>query len=144
MNKSNLSKCTAALSELYPLCRQIVYDAFDKQEQRLTRTQQIILITMVNYDVMSMSELARCICTSNEQATRAVSQLVDGGFIMREQNRNNRRIINISLTDAAKDYLKMVDKTLKENLSGKLESISDEESKRLIDGLSAMIYLLRA
>jgi DNA-binding MarR family transcriptional regulator len=144
MNKTNLSKCTAVLNELYPLCRQIVYESFDKQEKKITRTQQIILITMVTTDVMSMSELARSICTSNEQATRAVAQLVDMNFIKREQNRSNRRIINISLTDEAKDYLKLVDKVLKAELMAKLEIVSDEEAKQLIESLSMVAKLLKA
>ena len=52
-----------------------------------------------------MSELARSINTSNEQATRAISQLVDIGFVTRSQNEQNHRIVNIDLTEKAEKYI---------------------------------------
>lgn len=83
----------------------MVHESFDCQEVRLTRTQQIILLTLANADVLSMSMLAKRINTSNEQATRAVSQLIEMGFMERFQNETNHRIVNIKLTSKGKDYL---------------------------------------
>lgn len=87
------------------MLRRAIFEAFDKQDTKLTRTQQIILVTMAGSDSLSMSELARSINTSNEQATRAISQLVDIGFVTRSQNEQNHRIVNIDLTEKAEKYI---------------------------------------
>lgn len=96
---------TTALFKVFPLLRRAIFEAFDKQNTKLTRTQQIILVTMAGSDSLSMSELARSINTSNEQATRAISQLVDSGFVTRSQNEQNHRIVNIDLTEKAEKYI---------------------------------------
>ena len=96
---------TTALFKVFPLLRRAIFEAFDKQNTKLTRTQQIILVTMAGSDSLSMSELARSINTSNEQATRAISQLVDIGFVTRSQNEQNHRIVNIDLTEKAEKYI---------------------------------------
>ncbi|MBP3272548.1 MAG: MarR family transcriptional regulator [Ruminococcus sp.] len=96
---------TTALFKVFPLLRRAIFEAFDKQDTKLTRTQQIILVTMAGSDSLSMSELARSINTSNEQATRAISQLVDIGFVTRSQNEQNHRIVNIDLTEKAEKYI---------------------------------------
>ncbi len=99
---------TSAIFKLYSSMRRIVYLAFDRQEIKITRTQQIILVTLYHGGSLSMSGLARSVRTSNEQATRAIAQLVNMGFVERVQNEVNRRIINIYLTPAAEKYIKQV------------------------------------
>ena len=98
MNEKARKESIDAMFELYPRGRKLIYKAFDKLEDDLTRTQQIILLALAVKDNLSMSQLAGKICTSNEQATRAVTQLVDKGLVNRMQNKTNRRVVNISLT----------------------------------------------
>lgn len=107
------------LFAIYPVLRRAVYEAFDKQDSKITRTQQIILVTMSDGATLSMSELARKIDTSNEQATRAVTQLVSLGYIERFQNEQNHRIVNIRLTDSANELLASIN-------ADALKSLADE------------------
>lgn len=111
MNKQADLSGSEALFMLFPVLRRVVYEAFDMHNVKITRTQQIILVTMYCSDTLSMSELARRITTSNEQATRAVTQLVALGLIRRFQNEHNHRIVNIQLTDNAKAYVSEVAET---------------------------------
>lgn len=111
MNKQADLSGSEALFMLFPVLRRVIYEAFDKHNMRITRTQQIILVTMYCSDTLSMSELARRITTSNEQATRAVTQLVALDLIRRFQNEHNHRIVNIRLTDNAKAYVSEVAET---------------------------------
>lgn len=114
MKKKAIAECSEAVFGVYPELRRMVMEAFDRQEVKLTRTQQIILITMANTGVLSMSALAKRINTSNEQATRAVSQIIQLGFMERFQNETNHRIVNIRLTDSAFEYLAGVKATFAE------------------------------
>ena len=105
MNDTAFTDFTASLISVYPIFRAAIFKAFDSHAKKLTRTQQIILLTMLKKETFSMSGLARSISTSNEQATRAITQLVESGMVLREKNKINRRVINISLTDEARAFL---------------------------------------
>ena len=98
-------ECIMSMYEIYPLSRKLVFDTFDKKKYDITRTQQIIMLSLCIEGTLTMSQLASKINTSNEQATRAVAQLVDKGFVIRMQNPDNRRVINIRLTDEAMRFL---------------------------------------
>lgn len=134
------SDSTAAIFRLFTSMRRIVYSAFDMQTQKTTRTQQIILMTLADSGTLSMSELARKVNTSNEQATRAVAQLVGIGFINRIQNENNRRIINISLTKAADKYLNGVYRSAAELIKTALER--DEKAAQKAAAINSLSQML--
>lgn len=143
MNKSIFKDCSTALFKIYPSFRRSIYGAFDSHSVKMTRTQQTILITMMNFDTLSMSELARSINTSNEQATRAVAQLVERGYIDRVQNENNRRIINISLTEGANKLLDEVIELAAERMSDRLSRISSAEIKRFEESMATVEKIIK-
>ena len=122
--------------EIYPLSRKLVFDTFDKKKYNITKTQQIIMLSLSVCGVLSMSQLASKINTSNEQATRAVAQLVEKGFIERMQNPLNRRVINIKLTDEAQKFIKKTQNEIREDLLKKFECISDEEMEKFNESLN--------
>ena len=120
---------TAAGSEvlnLFPRLRRLVFGAFDSGEFHVTRTQQMILTVMSSGATFSMSELASLIGTSNEQATRAVSQLVNMGYISRSQNEVNHRIVNIRLTDEAVSALGAITESIEKRVSARIAASGNE------------------
>ncbi len=138
MNKQLFNKYSTAVFKTYPLFRQTVYEAFDRQENKLTRTQQIILISLSNAGTLSMSQLAQSINTSNEQATRAVSQLVKSGFIQRHHDDNNRRVVIISLNERSRNYMSNVYSAAALILKEKLSDFSSCEIKKIGDSTVAI------
>ncbi|MCD8095951.1 MAG: MarR family transcriptional regulator [Ruminococcus sp.] len=117
--------------KVYPTLRRVVLEAFDAHPMKLTRTQQILLLALNKEEMLSMSEIARRICTSNEQATRAVAQLVDISFVSRSQNAANRHTINISLTDKAKSYINEISANVFKKLDIAYDEIDDNQSEDL-------------
>lgn len=142
MDNKLRKKCTDAVYDLYPLCRKLMYRAFDNLDPELTRTQQIILLSLSVRDNLSMSQLADSINTSNEQATRAVTQLVNMGFVNRTQNKNNRRVVNITLTDKARAYIESSKKHMLLITEDTAEAVTDEQQKLICDTLSLLSKLL--
>ena len=61
-----------SMYEIYPLSRKLVFDTFDKKKYDITRTQQIIMLSLCIEGTLTMSQLASKINTSNAQATRAL------------------------------------------------------------------------
>ena len=142
MNEKARKDCVQAMFELYPRGRKLIYEAFDKLENELTRTQQIILLALDVKDNLSMSHLASRICTSNEQATRAVTQLVDKGLVNRAQNKTNRRVVNISLTQKAKEQLDQAKKAVLNDTLSRAKGLSDQEMQEMGDAIRTVLRIL--
>lgn len=131
LEKQKSLACGGNVLSLYQKLRKLVYEAFDEGSRRTTRTQQMILTAMDSGRTFSMSELANLINTSNEQATRAVSQLVDMGFIVRTQNESNHRIVNICLSEDAQNYMKDIRQSIEKKLAERLFGTSKPDKKQL-------------
>ena len=109
----------------------------------ITRTQQIIMLSLCIEGTLTMSQLASKINTSNEQATRAVAQLVDKGFVIRMQNPDNRRVINIRLTDEAMRFMEKMKNEILDDILGKFSSVSDSDMKKMKDALVFINSILK-
>lgn len=55
MNDTAFTDFTASLISVYPIFRAAIFKAFDSHAKKLTRTQQIILLTMLKKETFSMS-----------------------------------------------------------------------------------------
>lgn len=141
-DEKNRAECVRLSFEIYPRIRKLMYKSFDQIEPGLTRTQQIIVLTLSQSGMMSMSELAARISTSNEQATRAVSQLVDKGFIERMQNKFNRRVVNIKLTDSGKDYVKQAQKAALQIGASRFDMLNESELQEFCATLEMLAGVL--
>ena len=143
MNNKTRTDCISAMYELYPLCRKLVFDTFDKKKNNITRTQQIILLALAAEEKLTMSQLAAKINTSNEQATRAVAQLVDRGFIERLQDNSNRRVINIRLTEKAQEFISKTKAEILGDLLDRFNDVSDEDMESFQAAIEQLIRVLK-
>ena len=132
-------ECIMSMYEIYPLSRKLVFD----KKYDITRTQQIIMLSLCIEGTLTMSQLASKINTSNEQATRAVAQLVDKGFVIRMQNPDNRRVINIRLTDEAMRFMEKMKNEILDDILGKFSSVSDSDMKKMKDALVFINSILK-
>ena len=129
--------------EIYPLSRKLVFDTFDQKKYHVTRTQQIVLLALSVSGQMNMTQLAMRINTSNEQATRAAAQLADMGFIRREHQVGNRRVVIISLTPEAEDFMKKMKAEIRDDLLKRFANVSDEDMDKLYDALVQVSSVLK-
>ena len=126
-------RCFIRLIEVFPSYRRMVCGLFDKSEFQFTKTQQMIIMTLWKRENMSLTQLSNRICTSNEQATRAVSQLVKGGYLTRVKNENNRRTIEISLTDKAKAIVNEVQQKALERIPGEFKKLDEQDAAMVLE-----------
>lgn len=106
---------------------------FDKNEFRFTKTQQMIVMALWLDNDMTLAQLSDRICTSNEQATRAVGQLVKMGVVTRNKNENNRRTIDISLTDEGKKAVKEAQTMLIDRMLESLQKLSESDARTVLE-----------
>ncbi len=127
-----------SLFTIYPVCRKLVFDTFDKKKYGITRTQQVIMLALNVNGTLTMSGLASKINTSNEQATRAVAQLVEKGFIERMHDSANRRVIKIKLTDEAKAFVENIKREMHEDFLERFSVFSDDELEQLVSATNVI------
>ncbi len=136
-------ECIMSMYEIYPLSRKLVFDTIDKKKNDITRTQQIIMLSLCIEGTLTMSQLASKINTSNEQATRAVAQLVVKGFVISMQNPVNRRVIYIRLTDEAMRFMEKMKHEILDDILSKFSSVSDSDMKKMKDALVFINSILK-
>ncbi|EGC04782.1 transcriptional regulator, MarR family [Ruminococcus albus 8] len=143
MDNDTRTRCIMEFYEIYPLSRKLVFDTFDQKKYHVTRTQQIVLLALSVSGQMNMTQLAARINTSNEQATRAAAQLADMGFIRREHQTGNRRVVIISLTPEAEDFMKKMKAEIRDDLLKRFANVSDEDMEKLYDALVQVSSVLK-
>lgn len=99
-------------------------------------------MTLWLHKKLSLTELSEQICTSNEQATRAVGQLVKSGFVNRVKNQTNRRSIEISLTQKGIDMINDAHATAAQRIPQRLSELSDDDAKTLVECLEKIGEIL--
>ena len=97
-----------------------------------TKTQMMILIAIDSVGSLSLTHISERLAISKEQATRAVAALEKDGFISKARGVSNWKVVEVNLTQQAKDYLVEHKKRTIQALSSELRTLSDEETNSLV------------
>lgn len=102
---------------------------------RLTMGQFHIL-RRISLGKKSVSELASSGKVSLPAISRQVDGLVNKGLVKRERDANDRRTLNLELTDLGKKMMDTLNEKTVEWISQKLKILSESELKAMITGLN--------
>ena len=86
------------------------------------------LMTLLHQgDGITMTELARLAGMSRQQTTKVVDRLIRGGFALRENDPNDRRVIRLRTTDYARKYLEQFQHNQAEYYETMFEDMGEED-----------------
>jgi DNA-binding MarR family transcriptional regulator len=110
----------------------------------LTRSEYELLVMLVmnldaNKTALSVSELADLLIITPAGVTHLINPLEDRGYIKRLQDRNDRRIVLIGLTDMGTEVAEALIAEVQEQLIGLVNHLGEEDSKTLVDLMSRAI-----
>ena len=98
----------------------------------ITKEQFGILILLTLKDGLYQTQIANILGKDRPNITRMIDILESNGYITREKDENNRRILKVFLTDKGKEKVEFV-KPLKERMSAaQYKGMSDEEILTLV------------
>jgi DNA-binding MarR family transcriptional regulator len=86
----------------------------------------------------SVSELADCLHVSQPNVSRAVDELVQKGYVIRERMQTDRRKLELSLTLAAESLFANIHKELDNLLEKNFDSLSDNEIEKLFEAIEIL------
>ncbi len=87
----------------------------------------------------TMSDVAKLSLVTQGTLTVAVKRLQEKGYIIREQDQNDRRIIRLRLTNKARKCLKIHDEFHREMIDSFIEDLHVDQDQALINSLSKIM-----
>lgn len=127
------------LAQVYNL----VLSCADLHGAGITKSQFLIFAALAYRKRLRMTQVAAFLSSSKEQATRAVAGLVDEGYVIRQQDPENRTIVYIVLSEQGRTLLHQWRLNLRQRLAARLEErLTGEEREELIGDIQSMLRIL--
>ncbi len=104
--------------------------------------EQFSILRHIRKGSKSISELAEAKQISRPAISQAVDLLVDRGFISRTQSTQDRRWVDLELTQTGNDMLTAIFDRNSEWMESRLDALSPDELARLISGLEVLKKVL--
>ncbi|MGI6031309.1 MAG: MarR family winged helix-turn-helix transcriptional regulator [Eubacteriales bacterium] len=112
------------------------------KEYRVNVIQIHILAALVNQGSLSMSSVAQRLNMSKQQATQTVNRMEELGVIRREQDPQDRRRINIVLSDKGMEVAHKLQEIMTRQVEKALAVLSEEDRRELEDSIDRMNMIL--
>jgi DNA-binding MarR family transcriptional regulator len=125
---------------VFPQFMRKVFYEHDTSELNLdiNRTQINILMIINESTEKSMSEISRITGLEKSSFTRSVDYLVKSGLISRNSQKNDRRIITLSLTKKGVRTASLIRKDFDCYLESLIAGFSDNEKKEFLKSLDVV------
>ncbi len=104
----------------------------------LTHAQWVPLYKLAHGECGTVAELARTLQSDPGAMTRALDRLEAKGLVARVRSSEDRRVVNLELTDAGREVAAVVPAVLAEVLNLHLAGFSKEEWRALLSMLKRM------
>jgi len=137
--------CDDEISLLYllPLLHRIIGLTETHKKFNITKSQAIVFFVLHYRDGITMSEIAKYISASKEQATRTVAALCDNGLVERYENPSNRTHVYIRFTEAGRENMQRLIQECSTDIYNRLtSSLDDDEIKKLNQAVLTTVEIL--
>lgn len=125
MNKLKVDQIAENIISVYPLLYKTISRPI--KHQSITPGGMFVLGTLKRNGVQSMSDIGKCLAMPKPHVTVIVDKLIEEGFVERQNAPNDRRIINISMTEKGLVAFQEIKAILAENMKIKLLKLTEEE-----------------
>lgn len=128
MTEVNLKETVKKLYEVLPIImRKFVRPVEQQTKIKVSPMQFNAMIVINNYKSATMKTIAEELNISKQQTTLIIDKLIDIGYVKRENDKYDRRIIRITLTDTGIHFMDNERKVLSELLKEKIECLDDSD-----------------
>jgi DNA-binding MarR family transcriptional regulator len=132
MTYQKIDRIAENIISVYP----ILYKSISRplrQLSTITPGGMFVLGSLKRHGTLSMSDIGKHLSMPKPHVTVIVDKLIDESLVERQSDPNDRRIINISITEKGLKEFGEVKQTMIENLRIKLSLLSNDEQKTLED-----------
>ena len=131
----NRKKIVEEITEaLYSIRRKIASEMHHvSDEMQITHPQWIVLHHVKKSGMINIKDLANLLEITSSAATQIVDGLVKKEFLLRKRNKEDRRILNIELSDKAINKFNSIKSASFNTLSALFDVLDDEELQKYCD-----------
>lgn len=127
MDDGNIDRILESMSKVLPLFhRKLLRMDLGGADRDLTRLHFMVM-GVLSEKSTTVSEIARIASISRPQVTSLIDKLVRLGAVERHPDENDRRVINIVLTEYGRNLLEKTSRKIKQGIKEKLSRLTPEE-----------------
>jgi DNA-binding MarR family transcriptional regulator len=98
-----------------------------KHQSSITPGGMFVLGSLKRHGTQSMSDIGKCLSMPKPHVTVIVDKLIEEGYVERQSDPKDRRIVNILLTEKGLADFESIKLAISENLKVKLSLLSNKE-----------------
>jgi DNA-binding MarR family transcriptional regulator len=125
----------ALMRSVYKKLRQDMNIVYDKE---MSRNEFFILKTLYEQGSKKSSDLSKMLNVSASHITAVTDSLIEKEWIQRVRSEQDRRIVNLHLTEEGKNTLQLFEKKKTDFLLQKFNDLSDHEIENFISLLEKL------
>ncbi|MCT8975023.1 MarR family transcriptional regulator [Clostridium sp. CX1] len=144
MAKDTLDTLVENLFELGPILhKKLLKPNKCSNDMMLPVNQMMVLSTLYDEGSLPISEIGKKLYISKPQMTSIIDKLIKEDLVERIHDKEDRRVININITEKGKNYANDILKLLREEMRKRLSALSEENLKSVADSMENVISILR-
>jgi len=130
MIKLKIDQIAENLITIHPLLYKSISRPMRNQSS-ITPGGMFVLGSLKRYGILSMSDIGKCLSMPKPHITVIVDKLIEEGYVERQSDPKDRRIVNILLSDKGMADFEKIKQAVSENLKSKLVVLNEEELEQL-------------
>jgi len=132
MNTLKIDLIADNLISIHPLLYKSISRPL-KHQSSITPGGMYVLGSLKRNGTQSMSDIGKCLSMPKPHVTVIVDKLIEEGCVERQSDPNDRRVVNILLTEKGLEDFENIKQEISENLKIKLSKLSADEQEILAD-----------
>jgi DNA-binding MarR family transcriptional regulator len=132
MTKLKIDLIADNLISIHPLLYKSISKPL-KHQSSITPGGMFVLGSLKRNGTQSMSDIGKCLSMPKPHVTVIVDKLIEEGWVERQSDPSDRRIVNILLTGKGFEVFESIKLEISENLKIKLSKLSEVEQEILAD-----------
>jgi MarR family transcriptional regulator for hemolysin len=128
-----------SLEKAIKVYRQFAQRTINASGFTITIDQWLVLKALEENPEQTQHEIAETVFKDHASLTRMIELLVNKNFLERTAHPNDRRRFRLTITNEARNLLKVIQPLIDQNRSTALTSISPQQASNLRESLSAII-----
>lgn len=139
MKKIDAMECARTFLDTVPvMMRRIVSEIHRQRSNELSMIQFGTMMFINDHEGISLSVVARHHGATLSSTSRLIDGLVEKGYILRETPKNDRRKVQLSLTDEGKTSIKLMHQTAINYLAKMLHGLSEEDLEMIVKSVKLL------
>jgi len=98
-----------------------------RNQSSITPGGMFVMGTLKRHGTLSMSDIGKCLAMPKPHVTVIVDKLIEEGYVERQSDPKDRRIVNILITEKGVTDFETIKQSVSENLKSKLLLLSEDE-----------------